>query len=66
MLRICVPCHAKYDGRTGRTMSEETKRKIGRLNAQRMLGNSNAKGHTLSIEQRKNISIKTKLGMAKT
>lgn len=62
-LRLCVPCHAKYDGRTGRTLSEETKKKIGEKNAINSLGNTNAKGHKLSIAKRKEISEKTKLGM---
>lgn len=62
-LRLCVPCHSKYDGRTGRTMSEATKRKIGEKNTVNSLGNQNAKGHKLSIEKRKEISEKTKLGM---
>lgn len=62
---LCVPCHSKYDGRTGRTMSEKTKRKIGNKNAINLRGNQNAKGHILSIEKRKEISEKTKLGMKK-
>ena len=62
-LRLCVPCHTEYDGGTGRTLSDETKRKIGRKNAINSLGNQNAKGHKLSIEKRKEISEKTKLGM---
>ncbi len=62
-LRLCVPCHAKYDGRTGRKMSEETKRKIGKKNSINSLGNKSALGHRLSLKKRKEISIKTKLGM---
>ena len=62
-LRLCVPCHSKYDGRTGRTMSDKTKRLIGAKNALNMRGNQNAKGHRLSEAKRKEISIKTRLGM---
>ena len=64
-IRLCVPCHAKHDGRTGRIVSLETKRKIGEKNKINSLGNTNAKGHKLSIEKRKEISEKTKLGMNK-
>ena len=64
-LRLCVPCHSKYDGRTGRTLSDETKRRIGEKNAINSLGNQSAKGHTLSLAKRKEISIKTRLGMKK-
>ena len=64
-LRLCVPCHSRYDGRTGRKLSEETKRKIGAKNAINSLGNKNAKGHILSKQKRLEISIKTKLGMKK-
>lgn len=56
---------AKYDGKTGKPRSEETKRKIGLKNAINSLGNTNAKGHRLSESKRKEISIKTKLGMKK-
>ena len=64
-LRLCVPCHSSFDGRTGRTLSDETKRKIGAKNAINSLGNQSAKGHKLSIEKRKEISEKTRLGMAR-
>ena len=62
-LRLCVPCHCKYDGKTGKPRSEETKRKIGAKNAITALGNKSALGHRLSPEKRKEISEKTKLGM---
>jgi len=64
-LRLCVPCHALYDGRTGRHISAEHKRKIGLSNAVSQIGNTNAMGHKLSIAKRKEISEKTKLGMKK-
>ena len=64
-LRLCVPCHALYDGRKGKPISEEHKRKIGLKTAITSLGNQSAKGHKLSIEKRKEISEKTKLGMLK-
>lgn len=64
-IRLCVPCHWKYDGKTGKPLSEETKRKIGEKNAVTALGNKSALGHRLSPEKRKEISEKTKLGMLK-
>jgi len=64
-LRLCIPCHWKYDGKIGKHLSDETKKKIGLKNSINSLGNSNAKGHKLSLKQRKLISEKTKLGMAK-
>jgi hypothetical protein len=64
-LRLCIPCHWKYDGKIGKHLSEETKRKIGAKNSINSLGNSSAKGHKLSDEQKKLISKKTKLGMMK-
>ena len=64
-LRLCVPCHAIYDGRTGKPITEEHKRKIGTKTAITSVGNTNAKGHKLSIKKRKEISEKTKLGMKK-
>lgn len=64
-LRLCVPCHAKYDGRTGGSISEEHKRKIGIKTKITSLGNQSAKGHKLSPQKRKEISEKTKLGMLK-
>ncbi len=62
-LRLCVPCHAEYDGRTGKPISEEHKRKIGAKTAITSIGNTNAKDHKLSLLKRKEISEKTKLGM---
>lgn len=64
-LRLCVPCHSLYDGRTGRKMAESTKRKIGLKNSINMIGNKNALGHRLSAAKRKEISEKTKIGMKK-
>ena len=64
-LRLCVSCHSRYDGRTGKPLSEETKRKIGAKNAINSLGNKNRLGQRWSDEMKKKISERTKLGMLK-
>ena len=53
----------RYDGITGGHITEEQKIKISIANTKALVGNKNAKGHKLSIEKRKEISEKTKIGM---